>query len=381
MIAHNSQALDNRDIQHEAAAALALGIITATEYQRIVAAHPFKLYTPNIFVRIGLFLLTVLVVAAGLGLTVLLGMGIGDHGIEILLILWGLAAYVALEYIIHTRGMFRCGVDDALLWIAGCLVYSGLSWITGMPESLSIGIILILAAWGALRYADRLMAIVAYAALLELIFQQLILHWSATIPFVFMAISVIAHSFFTRLLAKESMRHYHASLYLLRMAALLSFYLAGNYFVMQYLNPSARDETAPVALSWLWWTLTAIIPIGYIAWGVRKKDAIILWTGLALVAASVFTVRYYHHILPAEAAMILAGMILIATSYLLIRYLRKPRHGFTSAATDDPHPLQDLPVEQLIIAETFKSFPTQSPDQTPGFGGGSGGGAGAGGTY
>ena len=237
MIAYSSQSLDDRDIQSEAATALARGIITATEHERIVETHPFKLYTPNIYVRIGLFLLTVVVVAAGVGLTLLIGMGTGDNGIETLLILWGLASYGALEFFIHSRGMFRCGVDDALLWIAGGLIYSGIAWVGGMPDNLSNGIILILTTWGALRYSDSIMALVAYVALLELVFHPLILHGSAITPFVFMAIAVITYIFSTRMRMAEPMRHYHISLSLLRMAALLTFYLAGNYFVAQHLNP------------------------------------------------------------------------------------------------------------------------------------------------
>src|SRR5262245_18797068 len=145
MIAYSSQSLDDRDIRDEAAAALSQRLITEAEYQQIVTAHPRKLYTPNIYVRIGLFLLAVVVAAAGVGLTLLIGMNTGDSGIETLLILWGLASFCVLEYFIYKRGMFRSGVDDALLWIAGCLIYSGAAWVAGMPDELSYGIILILA--------------------------------------------------------------------------------------------------------------------------------------------------------------------------------------------------------------------------------------------
>ena len=54
MIAHNRQSLDNLDTQQEAAGALAKTVITQAEYHRIREAYPFKLYSPNIFIRIGL---------------------------------------------------------------------------------------------------------------------------------------------------------------------------------------------------------------------------------------------------------------------------------------------------------------------------------------
>ena len=121
--------------------------------------------------------------------------------------------------------------------------------------------------------------------------------------------------------------------------------------------------------------------VAYVVAGLRKKDPILLWTGLGLVAAAVFTIRYYYHLLPAELAMILGGSILIAGAYGLIRFLHTPKKGFSSIAPDGPHPLENLPIESLIQAETFKIAPTQPTDQSGRFGGGSGGGAGAGGTY
>ncbi|HEX3935068.1 MAG TPA: hypothetical protein VHW43_10355 [Puia sp.] len=383
MIAHNRQALDNRDIQQEAKEALAKSVITQMEYNRILEAHPFKLYTPNVFIRIGLFLLTVLAVACGLGLFMLITMGSGEHGIGIILILWGIAAYVGLEFVIHSRGMYRAGVDDALLWLAGGLLFGGINLLANnLSLTLETWIILIVATWGLFRYADPLMALTAYGALIYLIFHLIITSGAVgSIIVVTMILSAIAYFLLTRLSTVESLRHYHACLSLLQMAALLTFYLSGNYYVVQNIDASIHGETAPVAFSPLWWAFTGIVPVGYVAAGIRKKDTILLWTGLALVAGAIFTIRYYYHILPAETAMIIGGGILLAGAYGLIRYLHTPKHGFTSTAPEEPHVLQNLPVESLLLAETFKSIPTQPTDQSPNFGGGSGGGAGAGGTY
>jgi hypothetical protein len=384
MIAHNRRSLDHRDALRQAAEALAKNVITQAEYDRIREASPFKLYSPNIFIRIGLFLLTVLAVACGLGLFMLMTMGAGDHALGYIFIFWGIAAYGALEFFIKARGVYRAGVDDALLWMAGGLAFGGINWLADrISPTLESAILLVLAAWGVLRYADRLMALVAYGALISVIFHVLagVAFGNAILPFVVMAVSVIAYLGFTRLSAVESLQHYHACVLLLRAAALLSFYLSGNYYVVQHINASLRGEEAPVALSWLWWTFTGIVPAAYVLMGIRKKDTILLWTGLALVAGAIFTIRYYYHVLPAELAMIIGGSILIATSYALIRWLHTPKHGFTSAASDEPHPLENPLVESLILAETFKSTPGQPTDQEPHFGGGSGGGAGASGTY
>jgi hypothetical protein len=388
MLAYNLQALDNRDIQQDTAEALSENLITPTEYEQIKEVYPATLYTPNIFIRIGLFLLTLIVAACGLGLTFLMGiwsMWGGDRGIGIMPILWGVFAYGALEFFIHTRKMFRAGVDDSLLWAAASLVWCGIEFLATKADPVfESGIVLAIAALSVLRYADRLMALVAYGALINLIFHLIIRTGSfgiTILPFIVMAVSIILSFLFARLSGKASLRHYRGCLSILRVAALLSFYLSGNYYIVQNINASIHGDAAPIALSWLWWGFTVIVPLAYIIRGIQKKDVILLWTGLALVAGAVFTIRYYHHFLPTEWAMIAAGSILVVGAYVLIRYLHTPKHGFTSAAPAEPHPLEHLPIESLILAETFQSVAAPPIDQTNPFGGGSGGGGGASGTY
>ena len=383
MIAYNRQDLDNRDIRSQAAEALAKKVITTEEYQQICQAYPDKLYTPNIYIRIGLFLLTVLAVTCCVGLF-LLG-GIGELGMSGVLIFFGLAAFAALELFIHIRSLYRAGVDDALLWTGGALIFVGMNWGADYlsPSALS-GIVLLLATAGVLRYTNRLMAPVAYGALLSLIFHVTIGMGStakALLPFLLMTVSIALYFLFTGLATKERLRQYHSCLTILRVAALLSFYLAGNYYIVRELNTQLSENSGQVALGWLWWLLTAIVPAFYIVKGIQKKDILFLWTGLALVVATIFTVRYYYHVLPAELAMIIGGSILITGAYFLIRYLHTPKYGITSEASDDPHPAANLAVEALILAESFKTVGAQPDSPGPGFGGGSGGGGGAGGKY
>jgi hypothetical protein len=383
MIAYNRQYLDNRDIRAQAAEALAKKVITAEEYSHLREAYPYKLYTPNIYIRIGLFLLTVLATTCCVGLFSLGWME--EHGMGGLLIFFGAAAFAALELFIHIRGLYRAGVDDALLWTGCTLIFVGIDFNAGyIHSSTESGIAFLLATVGVLRYTDRLMALVAYGALLNLIYQVTIGMGDtarALLPFLLIAVSIALYFLFTLFGTKERLRHYRSCLTVLRVATLLSFYLAGNYYIIREMNAKLSGNTGPVALGWLWWLLTAIVPIFYIVKGIFRKDVLFLWTGLALVAASIFTVRYYYHILPADLAMIIGGGILIAGAYFLIRYLHMPKYGITSADSDDPHPASNLAVESMILAESLKAVGAQPESPGPGFGGGSGGGAGAGGKY
>jgi len=385
MIAYKSINLDNSDVRKQAAAALSKHIITKEEFDRIYAAYPYDLYTPNFFVRVGLFLLTVLAALCCLGLF-MLSSGGGDKSLGAMFIFFGVMAYAALELLIYVRGIFRAGSDDALLLVAGSMILTGINILSShIDPFMESGIVLALALWGFVRYTDRLMALVSYGAFLCLIFYQLGESpvGRALLPFAVMAVSVVLYLLFTRLSALSLLRFYRSGLVLLRVATLLSFYAAGNYYVVREVNAFISHHPGAVAPGFLWWTLTGLVPILYIVRGVQKKDLVFLWTGLGLVAAAVFTVRYYYHILPAELAMIIGGSILIAVAWSLIRYLHEPKYGFTSANIDDPDPalLEGLPVEGLILAESFRPATGQPMDKGVHFGGGTSGGGGAGGGY
>ena len=389
MIAYNSVSLDNKLVQEQAAEALAKNCITAEDNTRIRAAYPVDFYSPNIYIRIGLIILCAIIVTFSVGLLYLItSPGSSDTGVGILWIFCGFICYGVLEAMIYGKKHFRSGVDDALLWMAGTLILAGISLANYRIAALSLFLLaFVLAFYFTLRFADRLMALVAYGALLACLFKMMTALGglgNQLLPFLIMAVSVAVYFLAASLSANPKLRHYHAGTILIKAASLLSFYLAGNYFVVRELSVALLDlplqPGQSLPLGWLFWILTIVTPFAYIYQGIRKKDAVFLWVGLALVAAAVFTIRSYYHVLPIEWALVLGGILLIAVSYALIKYLRIPRNGFTGELSDDRHLLQNLHVESLIIAETLSTTaPTPSNDFR--FGGGSGGGGGAGGEF
>jgi hypothetical protein len=137
-----------------------------------------------------------------------------------------------------------------------------------------------------------------------------------------------------------------------------------------------------IPLGWLFWILTLFIPLLYIAAGIRNKDSILIRSGLILVFAGVLTFRNYHHILATEIALVLGGILLTLIAYGLTRYLKYPKHGFSSEEFQDPNSLGRIQIESLVIAQTFGTHQVQLPDSGhTDFGGGSGGGGGAGGEF
>ena len=103
-------------------------------------------------------------------------------------------------------------------------------------------------------------------------------------------------------------------------------------------------------------------------------------SGLILIPAIIFTVRHYYSILPADIAMVIGGILMIAIGYSLIKYLRKPKHGFTDEGNDNAPLNTTKQLESLVIAQTFAQAEIETNSHTE-FGGGSGGGGGAGGDF
>jgi hypothetical protein len=386
MIAYNHQSLDNLDLQQQAREAFEKQLISLDEYDRIRAAFPYSFFIPDIFVRIGLFLLTAIAAAAVLGLFLLAGLGGGEQSLSISFFLLGIVTVVVLELFIRQRKMKGSGVDDALLWFAILMLLGGInsSIVQKVTPATESGLVLILALIAILRYADHGMTLVAYGAFLCLIFYT-VAQWGsvarALLPFLIMGLSIGCYFLFSRLHETSEARHYHSCLQLLRFATLLSLYAAGNNYIVRELNTVISAGHGPIPFGWLWWAFTALIPIAYIIKGVWKKDILFLWTGMALAAASILTIRYYYHLLPAEIVMIMGGIVLIAAVYGLSRYLRTPKKGFTAAASDQQHSLGGLPVEGLIIAESFSGVTARPADGGTHFGGGDTGAGGAGGQY
>jgi hypothetical protein len=191
--------------------------------------------------------------------------------------------------------------------------------------------------------------------------------------------------FSKRLLQAGQWKHYSDGLTLATITCLVCVYAAGNYFVVREASIEmfnlSLNEGQDIPFGWLFWMFTIVIPLLYIGRGIQKKDAVLLRVGLLLVAAIVFTVRYYYHVIPAELAMVLGGMFFIILSYALIKYLHQPRYGFTYKEQRDKNFMDKLQVESLVIAQTFSGPASSATDTGTQFGGGTGGGGGATGEF
>ncbi|MGZ3946191.1 MAG: hypothetical protein ACXVJB_14700, partial [Mucilaginibacter sp.] len=103
MIAYNRTWLANLRLQAVLKDDLSKGRISDDEYKAIDAKYPVGFYTPGVFARIGLFIVTCIVVSFAFGLAAMMaGSGniIDSPGFPIVL---GILVYSALEVMVYAN--------------------------------------------------------------------------------------------------------------------------------------------------------------------------------------------------------------------------------------------------------------------------------------
>lgn len=383
MIAYNPTWLANLRLQNAVKNELQRGNIAGEEYKAIEEKYPAGFYTPNIFVRVGLFILTCIIVLFADGLLSLMAASniITTGGWFIFL---GLLSYGGLELMISQNHHCRSGVDDALLYASASLFATGIAIFlyqngNAMHYRALSAAAFILTAFLTVRFSDMLMAAACCLSLLAMIFFGWIKLPAglSTAPFIMMLASGAIYWTAKKYGGDALLINYHNCLAVIQVVSLAVLYAAGNYYVVQTLSGEMMGQTGPVKFGVIFWIWTIALPFIYILSGIKQKDAILLRTGLLLIAISVLTFRNYYHILPADVMLTLAGALVLTIVYAISKYLKTPRHGFTNAEPDEINPMDSLKIESLIVAETFSHTGTAPVNDNSKFGGGDFGGGGS----
>jgi hypothetical protein len=204
-------------------------------------------------------------------------------------------------------------------------------------------------------------------------------------PFIMMIAAGGAYFLLNKISRNKEYANYTNCLIIAKIISLITFYAAGNYFVVNRLNNALNgldDSHTTIPFGYIFWLWTLSLPVVYLFIGIKKKSTMLLRIGMVLAAASVATFRNYYHLLPIEIMLTLSGMILLALSYTIIKYLKTPRNGFTYAAEpDEAGTLDSLNIEGLVIGQATSHLPPAANQPTERFGGGTGGGGGSSGDF
>lgn len=386
MLIYSNIHLYNKYVQEQASEAFLDKNISAEAYKKILATYPSRLYTPNYFIRIALGVLTlVAIVFSGL----LLGLIFQPSGFEGLIGLFfsfSVINYAALELLVKKNRYYNAGVDNLLLFFSAAFIVGTFMVKEYTYQNVAVsGVGMLVCLLLSVRFADGFMSMLSYMALFAFVFLLYIQFGSiakATAPFLMTVVSAMVYILMESLVRNEKMLFYRYCCKCIMLLTLLTFYASVNYFVVKELSNEmfnlhlALKDTIP--LGWLFWIFTFVIPPAYIVYGIKEKDIMLIRTGLVLIVAAVFTFRYYYAIVPVEIAMLAGGSFLILISYLLIKYLKISRYGF-SFDKNKTSGEERIDLKALIIAQvTGKKTIADSGVE---FGGGSFGSGGAGGNY
>ena len=363
--------------------------ISDAKLRDIKEKYPVGFYTPNLFIRIGLFIVTVII---SVGFEQLLNLLLKDFGFNIgygLKVIMGLLNYAALLIIVGKKFHYRSGVDDALLWISFIWLVIAFNWslvISPLYKDQALSLFIFsLSLLLTLRFSDMIMGLVCYLSLFALAYlslQKLGVFGIAFVPLILMLLSAISYWLISRSVNYPKTLYYANTLIILQVISLITLYASGNYYLVKELGDRLNNTVSEfIPFGWFFWVWTITVPLLYLYRGLLRKDVICLRVGLVLCIAAAITVRNYYHFTPLEFVFIIGGTLLLLISYYLTRYLKKPKHGITYQQLSGKSPFEQLQIESLIISETSSGIGEAPENTVTQMGGGRFGGGGAGGKF
>jgi len=388
MIAYNTKWLANLRLKDMLKKDEAAGRITEGEFKAIMDQYPAGFYTPGTLARVGFFIITCIVVLFAYGLIALMAAGADIFDSPGFPVFLGLVSYVGLELMVYVKHHYRSGVDDALLFLSACMILAGLFMaFSGFGDRANYatlcGIAFLLFLVLSLRFIDILMAAACCFCLFAFIFftwASLIASGLTTAPFIMMLVA--GGGYWLSYTSMSKFVDHENCFTVAQIVCLVTLYAAGNYYIIQKLSDDLNGQVnSVVPFGSFFWVWTIMVPFVYVGLGIRKKDVIMLRTGLLLTAAAVITFRTYFHVLPLDMALTIGGALLLGIAYGIIRYLKTPKYGFTYTESQGEHMTDRLKVESLLVAESFSSHTPAPADNSVKFGGGDFGGGGSSGNF
>ena len=392
MKAYNETWVRNRAVVEQAEQWHRQRRLSDAQIDAVRRSFPFEFRQTNGFLEVGLFLFTIVAImscyllpAAAIGTLLDDRVLSGQFNIVA-----GIAIGLVGRLLINRWQLYRNGADNAFAVIQTGFLAFGFNQL--LPTNLTLATyclltlpILLAMLW---YYGDTLLTFITLAAFYTFVFDGMLgFSWGkAALPFVMMAVS---GGLFVLARRIDTSPYYADPLNLVQWVALIVLVASGNYFVVRELNGLLTDpvpgqptpaDTPEIALSWLFWLLTFVIPVTYLHQGLAHKNRTLIILGSLGMIAAVATVHEYTALLPLNVALTLGGLTLIGLAVAIIRFLNEPKHGFT----DDPDyesPNRFFVNVGTAVAMQAAPGAQTSPKDGVQFGGGNFGGGGSEGKY
>ena len=376
------------------------GFLTKDQYELLGKETVLELRTTNIFLRLVLFLFTLIIVGAGAGLFFVVSRP-SDQTAGVFFLIFAAVCYAAAEIAVSQARLYRYGIEEAL---AVCSVvflcvgmqaplFSGRLY-SPRPDAAQFlvpaaGVVLSLWIWRRFGFSYAFLAAMIFVIFLPG-------YWTSSHSAQHL---IVALFYATGLVGVVTVRFRHRSDYLDEAYSLveallwLGIYLAINLQLSSLDLPEQWWGRTRLAAEfarpfyWTTWVLIWCLPPIVLARGIRQKDRFVIAVG-AIVATLTFVSNKPYLGWPRHTwDPMLLGILLTSVAVFLRRWLaRGPdgiRHGFTAARLSgkDKHWIN---VGATVLGPLSPHSITPDPqtsDPDFRFGGGNTGGGGAGGDF
>lgn len=369
------------------------GFVSAEVIDRVLSRYPDDRIRFGPGFRALAFIFTGIGVWAMVGLSMVLLEPPGSAGWGALLLFWAGVCFVLTELQIGPGRRADAGAESATAYSAVLLAVLGfvafadaLTTDTGARTILIqvLGASCFLCALTAWRWGDRLLsagaAISAYALLAHTSQGRLL--W--------LVVSVTLIPVCLRGARDARLAPSHRSgAAIVGAVAILALYGAAHIWSFdQRLIESAHSYSLtqrPLPLRPLSILATALLPPLLLIVGWRRREPMLIYSGLLLIGISIATIRLYRAVMPLSVALVLIGAVCLAVAIGVRRFLRSGDKGERAGFTADPLFDDSNRTEAIrsVVAVASFSPAAQATPIRPAFqgGGGSFGGGGASGGY
>jgi hypothetical protein len=362
------------------------GAIDAATRARIDALYPDDRSRLGPVFRLLVFGFTIVVANAIFGIVGLAIASVGARAAAVVLITFGLLLAAATELQVGRLRRTQGGTEAATALLSACYLTGGLLSMLApdLHDDATINLILLLIVLvfglAAYRWGYTAFAVVAAVAVFVLVARSDVgrLAWIA-VPVV--AIPLLLRAGDMAALAPAHRR----SLQAMAVVAIVFLY-AGIHVgswdagIVERINgtaPSAQREHAARPFFVL---ATALVPAIVVGGGVVARRRLLLGAGLALVLASLVTLRAYVHVAPLWVALTAGGVVAFALAVVLRRFLDsgpgRERRGLTAEPLfTDPEKRSTLEAAASVLVLSPDARRVDDPSYAGGGGRSGGGGA------
>ena len=365
------------------------GFLTQEQYQRMEQETVCELRRTNIFLRLVLFLFTLIIVGAAAGLFfVVLFSHATSQATGVFLLIFAALSYAAAEFAVSSARLYRYGIEEALAACSVGFLCVGMQAVLSSGTGFLVpGAGIVASLWIWHRFG------LVYAFLAAMIF----VIWLADYPTSSHSAQhvIVAALYAAGLIAVAAVRSRHRLTFLnegysiVEALLWLGIYLAIN-LQLSSLNllwrwwgvPSTATEFSRT-FYWTTWGLIWCLPPAMLARGVAIKDRFVIAVGAIAAILTLVTNKPYLGWQRHTWDPMLLGALLIGVALLLRRWLAAGpggiRHGFTTQRLSGKDKLWmnvGSTAFGLVAPQAITPSPQPaSPDVH--FGGGDSGGAGA----